>query len=710
MNQYFDRTPPCLLLLLGFLFFLPLIGGEAMADGVWAFENNIDSLTPYQDGVMLLEGGQLWFWNPDQQEPQKMENSFFNGIQVLFTDDEGQLLALGGNNGSIRLLRCLFSGQVLSVSQVCTIVLPDAENNFIYNALYQQNTVFVLLLNRHTGQETLYTYDTASQQEWTWDNFPTQRIAPYRDKLILGSQTDAGMTGSLVTMDITTKQTNTISALPGFAEILAYSKQTNNAAYLRRPIVYAGPVEGTMTEQAYLPVTSHYTDKGALTSNGYFAMVDENRLLWTKLNPEFSKTSGMFLTIADAGMEMDATRLFRLDHPEIPVITRDVSLKPEDVAQAIRGNDTETDIFGVLTAYSGYGSLLSKGFGADLSSDSDLMALVQNMPESLQKGLMYEGKLLAFPIDIRFGGMAFSYSTETLAAMGLTQDVMPDNLSDLLSLLIEWYESGKMDGVRLFDYKEPDYLFVRFLLYYYTNYYEAVQVEPLHYTSDLFYELMKKTDHVIQLMKKHSQTSGQLPALLTGSGPDSQFIQYELDTPRVFLPLAPKEGMPLRFTASMKVCIVNPRSQKLHQAMLYLRSLEKNMNHLYHLFLWPDTTTPVESPFYTQAQQEISEAIAQLEEEKRNAPAEKQKAYLSMLWEYKAELASIEQRRWALSQETIDAYRKYEPNVYFYNDFVTTMMEGPEMVSLLKRFVAGHMDWKQLATALEERLEKIKSE
>ncbi len=151
MNQYFDRTPPCLLLLLGFLFFLPLIGGEAMADGVWAFENNIDSLTPYQDGVMLLEGGQLCFWNPDQQEPQKMGNSFFNGIQVLFTDDEGQLLALGGNNGSIRLLRCLFSGQVLSVSQVCTIVLPDAENNFIYNALYQQNTVFVLLLNRHTG-------------------------------------------------------------------------------------------------------------------------------------------------------------------------------------------------------------------------------------------------------------------------------------------------------------------------------------------------------------------------------------------------------------------------------------------------------------------------------------------------------------------------------------------------------------------------------
>jgi len=38
------------------------------------------------------------------------------------------------------------------------------------------------------------------------------------------------------------------------------------------------------------------------------------------------------------------------------------------------------------------------------------------------------------------------------------------------------------------------------------------------------------------------------------------------------------------------------------------------------------------------------------------------------------------------------------------------MMEGPEMASLLKRYVAGRMDWKQLAIALEERLDKIKSE
>ncbi len=710
MNQYFDRTPPCLLLLLGFLFFLPLIGGEAMADGVWAFDNNIDSLTPYQDGVMLLEGGQLWFWNPDQPEPQKIGDAIFFGIQALFTDDDGQLLALSGGSEGTRLLCCLINGQKLSVTEVCRLTLPDAENHFVYNAFYQQSMVFVLLLNRHTGQETLYAYDTASQQEWIWDNFPTQRIAPYRDKLILGSQTDARMTESLVTMDITTKQTNTISALPGFAEILAYSKQTNDVAYLRRPSVYAGPVGGTMTEQGYLPVTSHYTDKGALTSNGYFAMADDNRLLWTKLDPEFSKNTGTFLTIADAGMEMDATRLFRLDHPEIPVITRNVYLKPEDVAQAIRGNDTETDIFVTRTAYPGYGNLLSKGFGADLSSDSDLMALVQNMPEALQKGLMYDGKLMAFPIDIGFGNMAFSYSPEALAAIGVTEDVLPDNLSDLLSLLIKWYESGKMDEVRLFDHPEPDYLLTIFLLRYYTEYYETTQEEPLHYKSELFYELMEKMDRLIQLMKEYPQTSELLPVLLMTDGPGSQFMEHDNETRWVFFPLIPNKGMPLRFTISMKVCIVNPRSQKLTQSMLYLRSLEKNMDALNRLFLWPDTTVPVEDPSYTQVHQEISEIISHIERDILEAPVENQKELTTLLEENKRDLASAEQYRWTLSQETIDAYKKYAPYVYLSSNLAITMIDMPEMTSILKRYLAGHMDWKQLVIILEDRLKKIKGE
>jgi hypothetical protein len=684
-----------------------------MAEDVWTFENNIDALAAYQDGIMLLEGNQLWFWNPDQPVPQRMRDgqaAFYYGIQVLFTDDDGQLLALGGIGENTNLLRCMINGQELSVSEVCTLTLPDAENNFVYNAFYQQNMIFVLLLNRYTGQETLYVQDTASQQEWIWENFPTQRIAPYRDKLLLGTQMDAGMIYNLVTLDIVTKETSTVSALPGAVQMLAYSKSKDEIAYVRQPIVYMGPLKGQMTEQGYLPVTSFYTDKGVLTDNDYFAIADDNRLLWTKLDPAFSKTSSMFLTIADNGFEMDATRLFRLDNPGIPVITRDVSLKPADIAEAIRSNDTETDIFVVRTAYPGFSSLLSKGYCADLSSDSDLTALASKIPEVLRKGLMYDGKLMAFPVELNHSYTAFSYSPEALAAMDVTEEVMPDNLTDLLSLLIEWYESGKVDEVRLSSYKEPDLQLARFLLSYYTQYYEATQNEPLHYTSELFYELMEKTDRLIQLMKKHPQTSDLLPVLLRTDGPGSQFMEQDTDTSWVFLPLTPKEGMPLRFTASMKVCVVNPLSQKLPQAMLYLRSLEKNMDYLNRLFLWPDTIAPIEDPGYTQSQQETSQMIAQVEEEKRKAPAESQKELTILLEEYKRELANTEQYRWALSQETINAYRKYAPYVCFSSDFASTMINAPEVDSIVKRYLAGQIDWEQLAIALEDRLEKIKSE
>lgn len=102
--------------------------------------------------------------------------------------------------------------------------------------------------------------------------------------------------------------------------------------------------------------------------------------------------------------------------------------------------------------------------------------------------------------------------------------------------------------------------------------------------------------------------------------------------------------------------------------------------------------------------------IAQLEEDKRNAPAENQKDLATLLEEYKRDLASVEQSLWALRQETIDAYKKYSPYVYIRSDFVLTMIDAPELDSILKRYLAGHMDWKQFVTALEERLEKIKSE
>ena len=86
------HTRLCLLLLLGSLFFLPFTGGDAMSEGVWSFDNNIDSLTPYQDGVMLLEGGQLWLWNPDQPAPQKMGNTFFTEYKHFLRTMTGNCL------------------------------------------------------------------------------------------------------------------------------------------------------------------------------------------------------------------------------------------------------------------------------------------------------------------------------------------------------------------------------------------------------------------------------------------------------------------------------------------------------------------------------------------------------------------------------------------------------------------------------------------
>lgn len=79
----------------GVLLFPPVHRRGYHSGRCMGFDNSIDTMTSYQDGIMLKEGNQLWFWNPDQPEPQKVGDAIFFGIQALFTDDDGQLLALG---------------------------------------------------------------------------------------------------------------------------------------------------------------------------------------------------------------------------------------------------------------------------------------------------------------------------------------------------------------------------------------------------------------------------------------------------------------------------------------------------------------------------------------------------------------------------------------------------------------------------------------
>jgi hypothetical protein len=720
MKAFLNRKHRKVPFFFGMIFFILSIAIAAMADGVWEFENSINVMSPYQDGVILTEGNCLWFWSPDMQEPQRIRRSNEHSsdtywISALFTDDGGQLMALCEGIGNTKVFRCSIEDRFLSMKEICTLSLPDAENCFVNNAFCQQNMVFAVLANRNTGEYTLYAYDMNSNQEWIWPNYPAQDITSYKDGLLLGTRMEfesgMGIVSQLLSLDVTTQKATLLSSLPISARALTYSMQTDQIIYLLSPVVCAGPISGKQKEQGYLPVTSSTMSMGMMIGNDVYALADNNRLLWTRLDPGFSINKCGYLTIAEIGVESNITRNFRKDNPGIPVMSRNVALFPADIAQAIRGNDTETDVFVVRTNFPGYKNLLSKGYFTDLHFDEDLTALVSGMPAEISKGLTYEGKLAAFPVELYFSeNMALSYSPEVLEYMGVAEEDLPGNLSSLLSALIDWYESGKMDDVRLFDTERPDYRLTSFVLGHYTGYCEAAQDEPLNYTGGLFSELMEKADRVIQLMKKQRQASGQLPALFMPDGPDLQYKMFEPNTTRVLLPLTPKEGMPMRFTACMTVCIVNPLTTKLPQAVQYLRTAVKNMDYMNKLYLWPDITVPMEQPGYAKDRRETEEMMTQTEKDIKKAPAENRKVLSIALEGYKSDLSFIEQSRWILTQETIDDYRQYAPDVYLLNDFVGTMLDYPESVDILNRYLTGNMGWREMAQALQDRYLMIQAE
>ena len=94
----------------------------------------------------------------------------------------------------------------------------------------------------------------------------------------------------------------------------------------------------------------------------------------------------------------------------------------------------------------------------------------------------------------------------------------------------------------------------------------------------------------------------------------------------------------------------------------------------------------------------------------KKAPAGDQKEYSIMLADEKNALSSIEKNRWMLSQETIDAYQMYAPDVCLTSDDTSAILFAQETDSIINRYLAGNIDWRQLAKALSERCAMIQAE
>lgn len=681
-----------------------LAPGPAGAQGsgmAWALGEPAACVVAHGDGFWALTDGNVWDCRMDQPEPVLLWTAEAGAaIQWLFAGEGGEVLALCATRTDYTI--CRFDPAAESLSPAWHISAQNAPTGVVRRALWQEGTIVIEYQSDQIRRSDLLLFDTGSGQTTSRYGCDVSGLSPYQGGALLGAQLcyEDGAVRA-VAYDIRSGALSPICELDAFPEAMCFEPSTQQIIVFASPTAKLLSTSGVPTGQAYVPVAYDAWDGRhcAVNAAHVLAVSDGNRLLAADLQ---SGAAGRAVQIARFNADGAEIKRFRLSHPEIPVQTVNMGyrLTPSMVAQLIRSHDTATDIYMVRTFEVGYSELLDKGFCADLSDQAELYAQVMRMPPALSSALTVDGRLMGVPVEIAFDPWtALLCSYETLDEAGLALRDVPANLPDLLDEAAEWYEDGRLDGVRLFEADDQAFALTWFVLNHHARYLSA-QNRPLDYDTPLFKSLMAKCDRLCGLLAQQGGLDESSPFLFQRADPTALLRQDE--DQRAFIPIVSQEGMQPRYAAYLTVAVLNPLSQNKEAALAYLQALPQELPAQTRLFFQPDQAQAVERADYQARREAAADEVTRLQtllsgDALDIAGRNEIQRQLSDAVRWLEELDV--QQRWALSPDAVRAYQSVKDGVFVSHSVVAELLDEA-VIDAVRQYAAGGM----AAAALAERI------
>lgn len=359
-----------------------------------------------------------------------------------------------------------------------------------------------------------------------------------------------------------------------------------------------------------------YTKDQHVLLDGYYAI---RRYEWVTLRGLNTASESSVLRIFGE-LGSDAHKSFSKNYPDIPV---DVEvLFGHGMKYLSDLFTTENNFFDVLRlpmCYLYEDRLLENGYCTDLSEYAEVMDIVKQMNPSITEHLLADGKLYAVPVS--FTCAALGVNVEYWEAIGLTHEDLPTNLPELMNFIAHWKSdyAGKFPDIKLLNTllmdMPLDYMFslranvFAFIMDHYISYMRA-QSEPLTFDTELFRNLLiayEKIDFVAlegEFDPANFHYVSDEPALLdlvrNVGNLNRHFDVYEP------ILLAVEEGKSPVLQADVRVLVINSKTEKMEQAMLYVANHLRNLDaDSASITLFPNRNVPVESNLYTISPEQI---------------------------------------------------------------------------------------------------------
>lgn len=657
---------------------------------------------------------------------------------VLSVDEDGTLLMLYPySDGVIDLLRVPLDGS--DVTRVHSFRLSEDsadEDGSLYCSLqgatltgdYAYVTAYGLNPEAMYGLNQLFELNLkdGSVRKVTEDYIGV--ILPLDDTSLIGyydnrytGLTDDPLT-ALVRINRQTGLTDTLCEMESDSSFSGFTMSGTSVVFNdgSQVLRVAAPYD-TVETIGYLPPAYVYTNlPGCVSGNSYYTYNYDSGLTSIDLTAPLPATVLRIDSSISWGDAGDLVRQYAKEHPEVGIVYASTSASTApDYTQHMQSSEA-LDLYSFYLPGDAFAALRNKGYLAELSGSSDLLAAVSEMFPNLTKQVLVDGHLYALPVEVSTS--CWSIDTAVLEDVGLTAEDVPTTYLELLNLIDEWITSYVEDypehALMDYPYSLSMQLFSQIMMA------QIAECEAdgrtLTFTDADFIATLNKLDSMREKLQAYEDqwsddnnnvyvtysgnaviggsydTSSEGPLL---SSYASIGIHYASDPESTAVPLmlSIQPNHDSSVIGDIRVMAVNRSSKNADAAMNLLTYLAVNRSDYQKSLLSPAYTDNIEDPYYEETKKSHESYIDELTKAMATADDSEKRDYQEAIQNLTDALARLSPYQY--TTENILLYDSQMENVRIIE---STVFYGDdnEASTLVKRYMDGNITVDQFVREL----------
>ena len=659
---------------------------------------------------------------------------------VLSVDEDGTLLMLYPySDGVIDLLRVPLDGS--DVTRVHSFRLAEDsgdEDGSLYCSLqgaaltgdYAYVTAYGLNPEAMYGLNQLFELNLkdGSVRKVTEDYIGV--ILPLDDTSLIGYY-DNRYTGAddpltaLVRINRQTGLTDTLCEMESDSSFSGFTMSGTSVVFNdgSQVLRVAAPYD-TVETIGYLPPAYVYTNlPGCVSGNSYYTYNYDSGLTSIDLTAPLPATVLRIDSSISWGDAGELVRQYAKEHPEVGIVYASTSASTApDYTQHMQSGEA-LDLYSFYLPGDAFAALRNKGYLAELSGSSDLLAAVSEMFPNLTKQVLVDGHLYALPVEVSTS--CWSIDTAVLEDVGLTAEDVPTTYLELLNLIDEWITSYVEEypehALMDYPYSLTAQLFSQIMLA------QIAECEAdgrtLTFTDADFIATLNKLDSMREKLQAYQDqwsddnnnvyvtysgnaviggsydtSTNDIPLLTTYASIDiqSSYVgNYENMSVPLMLSIQPNHDGTV--IGAIRVMAVNRSSKNVDAAMNLLTYIAVNRSDYQKSLFSPAYTENIEDPYYEETKADYENYITELTEAMATADDSEKRDYQETIQNLKDALSRLSPYQY--TTENILLYDSQMENVRIIE---STVFYGDdnEASTLVNRYMDGNITVDQFVREL----------